>query len=67
MQLYARKYAPAAYRKEVSSLIAAFKNKYGLIGQRFSEEEKEPEQAKGPGENLALPFESRLPPAPPKL
>jgi DNA repair photolyase len=29
-QLYARKYAPSAYRKEVSALIAAFKTKYGL-------------------------------------
>jgi hypothetical protein len=66
-QLYARKYAPAAYRKEVSSLIAAFKSKYGLSGQRFSEEEQTPEAQKGPGENLTLPFESRLAPAPPKL
>src|SRR6185436_17483835 len=60
-QLYARKYAPATYRKAVSSLVAAFKNKYGLTGQRFSEEEDKPEeqngqQPKGPGENLALPF-----------
>jgi hypothetical protein len=29
-QLYARKYAPSAYRKEVSALIAGFKEKYGL-------------------------------------
>jgi hypothetical protein len=56
MQLYARKYAPATYRKEVSSLIAAFKNKYGLTGQRFSKEEEKPEKEKGPGENLALPL-----------
>jgi hypothetical protein len=61
-QLYARKYAPSAYRQEVSSLIAAFKQKYGLVGQRFSKEENKPEeQHKGPGENLALPFESRIP------
>jgi DNA repair photolyase len=54
----------AAYRKEVSGLIAAFKNKYGLSGQRFSEEEQTPEEQKGPGENLTLPFESvwRCPP-----
>jgi hypothetical protein len=47
----------------VSGLIAAFKNKYGLSGQRFSEEEQTPEEQKGPGENLTLPFESvwRLP------
>ena len=50
------------YRKEVSSLIAAFKQKYGLVGQRFSEEDDKPqEQQKGPDENLALPFESRVP------
>jgi len=58
-QLYARKYAPAAYRKEVSSLIAAFKEKYGLAGRRFSEEDEKPEQTReGPGETLALPFDS---------
>jgi hypothetical protein len=56
MQLYARKYAPTAYRKEVSSLIAAFKKTYGLVGQRFSEEEaKEPQQQER-GETLDLPF-----------
>jgi hypothetical protein len=30
-QLYARKYAPNSYRKEVSALITAFKKKYGLV------------------------------------
>jgi DNA repair photolyase len=59
MQLYARKYAPAAYRREVSSLIAAFKNKYGLTGQRFSEEKEKTEQTNGPGNTLALPFGDR--------
>src|SRR6476620_6728250 len=59
-QLYARKYAPRAYRNEVSSVIAAFKQKYGLVGQRFSEEEKKPEEQEGPAE-MALPFESRIP------
>jgi hypothetical protein len=56
--LYARKYAPAAYRKEVSSLIAAFKQKYGLVGQRFSEEDDDRPQGqqKRPAETLALPF-----------
>lgn len=34
-QLYARKYAPASYRKEVAALIAACKKKYGLAGDRF--------------------------------
>jgi len=59
VQLYARKYAPAAYRKEVSSLIAAFKQKHGLVGQRFSEQDDTPEaKREGPGETLALPFES---------
>ena len=62
MQLYARKYAPAAYRKEVSNLIAAFKQKYGLVGQRFSDEnDKLEENQEGPSETLALPFESRVP------
>ena len=59
VQLYARKYAPAAYRKEVSSQIAAFKQKHGLVGQRFSEQDDTPEaKREGPGETLALPFES---------
>jgi DNA repair photolyase len=56
-RLYARKYAPQAYRKEVSGLVAALKTKYGLAGRRFSkEEEDKPEETKGPGENLALPL-----------
>jgi DNA repair photolyase len=59
-QLYARKYAPSAYRKDVSSLIAAFKKKYGLLGQGFSEVDDAPQEKKRPGENLALPFESRV-------
>jgi DNA repair photolyase len=54
-QLYARKYAPAAYRKEVSGLIAALKQKYGLDGERFSVAVNEKAE-KRPGENLALPF-----------
>jgi DNA repair photolyase len=56
-RLYARKYAPQAYRKEVSGLVAALRTKYGLDGRRFSkEEEDKPEETKGPGENLALPL-----------
>jgi DNA repair photolyase len=54
-QLYARKYAPPAYRREVSGLIAALKQKYGLGGERFAAPASE-DQEKGPGENLALPF-----------
>src|SRR5438552_1669742 len=33
-QLYARKYAPGAYRKEVSGLIGMLKKKYGLTDAR---------------------------------
>jgi DNA repair photolyase len=55
-KLYARKYAPAAYRKEVSGLIAILKDKYGLEGRRFSEEDERPQEKKRPGENLALPL-----------
>ncbi len=55
-KLYARKYAPAAYRKEVSGLIATLKTKYGLQGRRFSKEDDEPQEKKRPGENLALPL-----------
>ena len=57
-QLYARKYAPAAYRKEVSGLVAALKSRYGLDGDRFSvntEREAEAQHTERPGENLALP------------
>ena len=32
-QLYARKYAPPAYRKEVSALIGMLKTKYGLANR----------------------------------
>ena len=53
-QLYARKYAPAGYRKEVSALIAALKTRYGLHGERFAAIDAD--QQKGPGDNLALPF-----------
>jgi len=55
-KLYARKYAPTAYRKEVSGLITMLKKKYGLAGRRFSEEDETPQEKKGPGENLALPL-----------
>jgi hypothetical protein len=55
-QLYARKYAPTAYRKEVSGLIAMLKQKYGLAGRRFSDEDEKPQEKKRPGENLALPL-----------
>ena len=34
-QLYARKYAPSNYRKEVSGLIGMLKQKYGLAGRRL--------------------------------
>jgi DNA repair photolyase len=65
-KLYARKYAPSAYRNEVSRLIAAFKAKYGLIGQRFSKEDDNQEEKEKPGESLALPFESQTPPHGPR-
>jgi DNA repair photolyase len=43
-QLYAGKYAPSSYRKEVSALIAAFKKKYGLTGERFSSADRDARQ-----------------------
>ena len=55
-QLYARKYTPSPYRKEVSALIGVFKKKYGLVGERFSAGNEEKEQKEKPGENLALPL-----------
>jgi len=55
-KLYARKYAPPAYRKEVSSLIGMLKTKYGLENRRFPE--KETEDNKRAGEQApALPFD----------
>src|SRR3954471_24161834 len=35
-KLYARKYAPPDYRKEVSSAIGALKTKYGVTDRRYS-------------------------------
>jgi hypothetical protein len=32
------------------------KNKYGLAGRRFSDEDEKPQEKKRPGENLALPL-----------
>jgi DNA repair photolyase len=55
-RLYARKYAPSAYRKEVSGLVSALKKKYGLDGRRFSGEDEKPQEKERPGENLALPL-----------
>jgi hypothetical protein len=55
-QLYARKYAPGAYRKEVSALMTALKKKYGLDGQRFSADDEDKKEKERPGENLALPL-----------
>jgi DNA repair photolyase len=57
-QLYARKYAPAAYRKEVGNLIGLLKKKYGLHDRRHpptKSREPEPDTEKA-GETPALPF-----------
>ena len=53
-RLYARKYAPSVYRKEVSGLIGMLKKKYGLGSQRFSDDHED-RRKKRPGETLALP------------
>jgi DNA repair photolyase len=39
-QLYARKYAPTAYRKEVSQVVAMLRSKYGLATRADAEEEE---------------------------
>ena len=36
-RLYARKYAPPAYRKEVSALIGMLKTKYGLASRTYGQ------------------------------
>jgi DNA repair photolyase len=40
-KLYARKYAPTPYRKEVSATIAALKKKYGATEQRYPDAKAE--------------------------
>jgi DNA repair photolyase len=42
-QLYARKYAPDAYRKEVSQVVAMLRTKYG-VNKREDEDREEPMQ-----------------------
>ena len=54
--LYARKYAPSDYRKEVSSVIGMLKAKYGLRSRAESDADAgRPEQEKA-GEPPALPL-----------
>jgi DNA repair photolyase len=60
-RLYAWKYAPPAYRKEVSALIGTLKTKYGLANRTFASDSEDTQEKKGPGDTLALPFESRPP------
>jgi hypothetical protein len=50
-----------AYRKEVSALIGMLKTKYGLANRTFASDSEDTQEKKGPGETLALPFESRPP------
>jgi DNA repair photolyase len=38
-QLYARKYAPAAYRKEVSQVVAMLRSKYGLAKREDADDD----------------------------
>jgi len=60
-QLYARKYAPPSYRKEVSALIAAFKKKYGMAGERFSSRDRgstpRPRPDQQTPQDVGLPFQ----------
>jgi hypothetical protein len=37
-QLYARKYAPAAYRKEVQTVVALLRTKYGMAARHRDED-----------------------------
>ena len=40
-QLYARKYAPASYRKEVQQIVALLRSKYGITRREDEEEDRE--------------------------
>jgi DNA repair photolyase len=47
--LYARKYAPTAYRKEVFAVVDALRQKYGIgIREKKNEYEREPEPVRSP-------------------
>src|SRR5687768_173987 len=52
-QLYARKYAPDAYRKEVSQVVGMLRTKYGLA-QRADAEEERPAAANDAAEQQML-------------
>jgi DNA repair photolyase len=45
-QLYARKYAPPAYRKEVQTVINELRRKYGLNNRSEADEDRAVEQVK---------------------
>jgi len=45
-QLYARKYAPSAYRKEVQAVVSELRRKYGLNTRDKADEDRAVEQAK---------------------
>jgi DNA repair photolyase len=54
--LYARKYAPSDYRKEVSSVIGMLKTKYGLPSRADSDADAGRPQKKRASETPALPL-----------
>jgi len=45
-QLYARKYAPSAYRKEVQAVVSELRRKYGLNNRDEADEDRAVEQVK---------------------
>ena len=45
-QLYARKYAPSAYRKEVQSVVSDLRRKYGLNNRDEADENRTVEPVK---------------------
>lgn len=55
VSLYAGKYAPAPYRKEVGKVVADLRNKYGLSGREEDEDESQREKGKGKRERSEEP------------
>jgi len=48
-RLYARKYAPSDYRREVFTLVEELRKKYGIgAREKKNEHEREPESARSP-------------------
>jgi DNA repair photolyase len=53
-QLYARKYAPAAYRKEVQTVVALLRTKYGMAARDRDEDGTTKQEATAEAEQQML-------------